>query len=240
MRYIILALALVFGLGNADESIEQMVDRGAYEEAFERAQIAANRGDAEAHDWLGWFYENGNGVAADMESAEAHYRVAAGLGDDHARWRLGVLIDEGKLSGSLEEAVALFEANAANDYSNGIVSLAVMQATGRGTPLDYDAALASYMRAARLGDSGGVRGVGVMFYHGQAVEQDPEEALAWFLISAGMGNEDGESSFYAVAEELPDTDLGQVQERAFRIAEELGLEISDDGEAEEPTDSSPS
>jgi hypothetical protein len=163
-------------------------------------------------------------VSADPRVAAYHYRVAAKEGNNYARWRLGVMIDTGTAEGSLEEAVAMFRAAAAEDYTDAIVSLAVMQATGRGTAQDDVAALSSYMRAARLGDSGGVRGMGVMFHLGQAVQQDSQEALAWFLVAAAMGNEDAEQSFYYVAESVPDSDFDAIEARAMEIAEELGLE----------------
>lgn len=224
MRYLFLALALVFSLGNGSQQIDALVDKGQFIEAARIAEAEAERGDPVAHAWLGRFYEAGEGVSADPRVAAYHYRVAAKEGNNYARWRLGVMIDTGTAEGSLEEAVAMFRAAAAEDYTDAIVSLAVMQATGRGTAQDDVAALSSYMRAARLGDSGGVRGVGVMFHLGQAVQQDSQEALAWFLVAAAMGNEDAEQSFYYVAESMPDSDFDAIEARAMEIAEELGLE----------------
>ena len=225
MRTLILAAALLLGLGNTTQQIEALYDRGNYAAAVSAARTASDRGDPIAHAWLGRFYENGEGVTADPETAAFHYKIAARQGQNYARWRLGVMIDTGKAEGSLEQAVAYFREAAADDYTNAMVSLAVMQATGRGTPKDLTAALGNYMRAARLGDSGGVRGVGVMFQLGEAVAQDSREAMAWFLVGAAMGNKDSENSFYAVAESMPDADLDAVEARALAIAEELGLEL---------------
>ncbi len=220
MRHLFLALVLVFSLGNASEQIEALVDKSQFGEAVRIAEAEAERGDPVAHAWLGRFYEAGEGVTADARVAAYHYRVAAKEGNNYARWRIGVMIDTGTAEGSLEEAVAMFRAAAAEDYTDAIVSLAVMQATGRGTAQDDVAALASYMRAARMKDSGGVRGVGVMFHLGQTVKQDSQEALAWFLVAAAMG----EQSFYYVAESMPDSDFDAIEARAIEIAEELGLE----------------
>ncbi len=226
MRYLILALALIFSLGNADDEIQPLIDQEEYEEAFARANQLAATGDPEAHDWLGWMYEGGYGVEADLALAIYHYRIAASQNTNHGSWRLGVLIDQGSAEGTLEEAVALFEAAAANDYINGIVSLAVMQATGRGTPQDFDAALDSYMRAAALGDGGGIRGVGIMMYLGQGVAQNTEEAAAWFLVSAARGYADGEFSFQMVMEELEDVDARTIALRAKEIAADLDIEVN--------------
>ena len=224
MRYIILALALVFGLGNTDAKVEALLDQNNSAAAFAEAKSAADQGDAEGHDWLGWFYENGNGVVVDFAAAEKHYRIAGNSGNDHANWRLGVLIDTGKITGTPEEAVKLFEKAAASDYTSAIVSLAVMQATGRGTPKSSSGAFANYRRAAALGDSGGVRGVGIMYYLGEAVAKDPKEAAAWFLISAAMENDYGMDSFEMAMGENPSLDYGEVQARAEQILKELGYE----------------
>lgn len=227
MRTLFLAFVLLFSLGNASDEIGDLFDRGELSAAVEAAQRASERGDPVAHAWLGRFYENGEGVEANIGTAVFHYRIAAREGENYARWRLGVMIDTGAARGTPEEAVAYFRTAAAEGYTNAMVSMAVMHASGRGTPLDYDAALASYMQAARLGDSGGVRGVGVMFQLGQAVEQDSEEALAWFLVGAAMGNQSSEEAFYQVAEGLVSFDEEGVQTRALEIAEEIGLEIDD-------------
>lgn len=223
MRYLILALALLFSLGNTSDEIDALVEKGQFAAAARLAQTEAGRGDPIAHAWLGRFYENGEGVPTDAKKAVHHYRIAAEDGSNYARWRIGVMIDVDTAEGTLEEAVALFRAAAKQDYTAAIVSLGVMQATGRGTKRDLAAALSSYMRAARLGDSGGVRGVGVMFFLGEEVEQNTEEALAWFLVSAAMGNEDGEASFERAFDDNPDISFEVIEARAEEIARELGV-----------------
>lgn len=225
MRHLILALALVFGLGNAQASIEDLYEAQDYDAAFVQAREEAARGDFEAYDWLGLMYEQGRGTPVDVEAAAEHYRLAAAAGRNHARWRLGVLMDEGRIAGGSEQAVALFKLAAAEDYANALVSLGVMHATGRGTPKDFDAAYASYERAARLGDAGGMRGVAVMHYLGEGRPMDKVEAAAWFVLSAAMGNEEAKGNFDSMAAELSEGDLEQVKARIEVIPAELGLDI---------------
>lgn len=230
MRALILALALVLGTANTlptlDDQVQALLDDGKPAAALAVARDAATRGDPEGHDWLGWFHEEGRGIAVDIGTAASHYRIAARGANNHAAWRLGVLIDSGKVNGRLEEAVALFQAAADRGAPTGMVSLAVMQATGRGTPQDFGAAMANYLRAAKLGHAHGVRGVGVMVLFGQGVAADPEEAAAWLLVSAAMGNEEAEANFEQVVEELPNDRLPAIGRRALAIAEELGVEVS--------------
>ncbi|QIQ87308.1 tetratricopeptide repeat protein [Erythrobacter sp.] len=227
MRHIILALALVFGLGNAQASIEDLYQAEDYDAALAQARQEAAAGDPKAHDWLGWMIEQGRGTEPDPQAAAEHYRVAAAAGRNHARWRLGVLMDEGRIAGGSGQAVALFRLAAAENYANALVSLGVMHATGRGTPKDFDAAYASYERAARLGDAGGMRGVAVMHYLGEGRPVDKAEAAAWFLLSAALGNEEARSNAEQVAGELGAADLEGVEDRAFAIAAELGLDMGE-------------
>lgn len=226
IRAAFLAVALAFSLGNADtDEIQALVNEGRDAAAFEMANRAAESGDPRMHEWLGWFYDNGRGVEADSELAIHHYRVAIAGGQNFARWRLGVMVDTGEAPGTLEEAVGLFRAAADDGFTNAMVSLAVMQATGRGTPQDYTAAMANYMRAARAGNAHGIQGIGVLFERGEGVERSLREAAAWFLVAATQGNETGDANFRAVTEHLAPDEMAGIAKRAEVIARELGFEI---------------
>ena len=227
MKKTLIALAALLCVANTDGQVESLVQGGDYEAAAALARDAAEAGDPDALDWLGWFYETGNGVQRDTVLAERYYRAAAAQGVNHSRWRLGVMIDQGEASGELEDAVSLFRQAAGENYLDAIVSLAVMQATGRGTPKDYAAALRNYMAAAALGSGHAARGVGVMIWHGEGVEQNMLEATAWFLVATAMGNEEAEAALGIAFDELGDTaDERAIGQRASEIAESLGLDIA--------------
>lgn len=238
MRVLILALALVLTTANTlptvDERIEVLVSEGKVDAAYDLARAAAKRGDADAQDWLGWFHETGKGRKVDLRKAAEHYRKAADGGNNHAAWRLGVLIDSGAVKGSPEEAIALFRDAAGRNFPAAMVSLAVMQATGRGMPKDHTGAMANYLAAAKLGHPHGVRGVGIMFYLGEGVTQDVEEAASWFLASAAMGNDEAQRSLEGIADEVPVGRGAAIVERARAIAAELGVEVDITFEKEAP------
>lgn len=225
MRILFLTAALILATANTQPTIQSLVDAASYDQAVAMAQQGAANGDGEAHDWLGYFYEHGMGVDADMSKAEQHYKVAAELGENHAKWRLGVLIDTGEIGGTLEEAVALFQSAANEEYLDGYVSLAVMQAMGRGTAQDYAASLSNYMKAARLGSAHGAQGVGVLLMNGQGVEKNPLEAAAWFLFAAARGNSAGEDNLRVALNQLEPQEMKTLVERANTIADELGFEV---------------
>ncbi|MEM1196050.1 MAG: tetratricopeptide repeat protein [Pseudomonadota bacterium] len=242
MRYILLFFASVFSLANtpADDPIQTLIDEGRDAEAYAMAQSSADAGNARGHEWLGWMYEEGRGVEANLRLAVSHYREAITGGRNHARWRVGVLIDQGEAEGTLEEAVALFEEAARDNFTNAMVSLAVMKATGRGTPTDYPGALEFYMRAARMGNAHGVQGVGVLLMLGQGIDKNPEEAAAWFLTSAMAGNETGRIHFERAIAGMSEEQVRAIIARANDLASEFGVDAasiyeSDQGEGgEEP------
>ncbi|MEO0870848.1 MAG: tetratricopeptide repeat protein [Pseudomonadota bacterium] len=227
MRYLAFFLALVLAPAvlhaQSEDPIQILIDKNKDAEAFVEAQASADEGDPRGHEWLGWMYDNARGVEADLELAVYHYRVAIRGGQNFARWRLGVLIDKGKTQGTLEEAVALFEAAAQEDFSRAVVSLAVMKATGRGTAVDYPGALENYMRAAGLGNAHGIQGVGVLLMLGQGVEKDPAEAAAWFLASALAGNAVGEANFQRAVDGMSEEEVELIIARANELANELGI-----------------
>ena len=226
MRYLILALALVFGMGNfSNDAVQALVDEGKDAQAFALANEGAAQGEARAHEWLGWLYDNGRGVDQDFAKAALHYRLAIESGGNYARWRVGVMIDDGDTPGTLEEAVALFDAAASEGFTNAMVSLAVMQATGRGTEQDFALAFANYMNAAHAGNPHGVQGVGVMYDLGQGVEEDDSEALAWFVVAAALGNETANGYVARMAEGRSASEMVAAATRANEIALELGHDL---------------
>lgn len=153
-------------------------------------QAEANQGHADAISTLGWMYETGKGAPADAAKAAALYRAAIAKGDPFGKWRMGVMIDEGKAPGTDAQALALFREAAANKSAGATASLGVMHATGRGVARDYVAAMRYYQAAARMGSAHGLQGLGVLYANGQGVDRDMSEALAHWLVAAAAGNSD--------------------------------------------------
>ena len=231
-KTLLAGLILFFSVANTqpgdpvDAAIQALVDEDQYKAAFRYAEKAANSDEPAAQEWLGWFYDNGLGVEPDTQKAAYHYRLAANAGQNYSRWRLGVMIDQGNAPGTLEDAYSLFQMAADADFTNAMVSMAVMQALGRGTDQDYEAALANYMRAARAGNPNGTRGVGVHFALGQGVPQDLAEAAAWFLVGAASGDSQSNDNLSAVTDGISDEEMSAIVDRADAIAQELGIEVT--------------
>ncbi len=111
-------------------------------------------------------------------------------GNGYAAWQLGVFLDTGQhdIPPDPARAFRLLTMAAEQGESLGHVSLGLMHALGRGTPVDYAASMRSYRAGADAGQAHGYYGIGVLHASGQGVESDPSVALSYFLVAAAMGD----------------------------------------------------
>lgn len=206
-------------------------DAAAPQFTLAAVQAEAAQGHADAISTLGWMYETGKGIPADTAKAASLYRTALIKGDAFGAWRMGVLIDEGKASGTQQQAIALFRQAAASKSPGATASLGVMHATGRGVARDYEAAMRYYQAAARMGSAHGIEGIGVLYANGQGVERDISEALAHWLVAAAAGDSD---AMALLMEHMPaghSPEAAPIYDRANAIADAYGINPGDaDGE----------
>ena len=223
MRSIFLALAAFALLANSPAEVDSLLEAGEDAQAFALAEAGSNAGDQEMTGYLAWFYANGRHVASDPAEAAKLLRRAADAGDSYAQWKLGVMIDEGSVTGSPQEAVALFRKAAAQKSSDGMVGLAVMHATGRGVERDYVASMRYYQAAARLGNAHGLQGMGVLYANGEGVEPNLTEAMAYWLVATAVGNDMAQDLLEQHLKELEDGDTEAVIARATQISQSYGI-----------------
>lgn len=98
---------------------------GRYDEAHVIWLPLAERGDPRAQEYVGMLYEQGQGVAADPQTALDWYRTAARSGDVTAQYNLGVALLDGRLGApDLLEGRHWLEAAAAQGDQDAIRRLA--------------------------------------------------------------------------------------------------------------------
>lgn len=190
-------------------------------------QAEAAKGQPDAISTLGWMYETGKGVAADDARAASLYKAAVAQGDSFGQWRLGVMIDQGKVAGSSAQAVGLFRKAAAQKSPGAMTSLGVMHATGRGVARDYETAMRYYQAAARLGSAHGIEGIGVLYANGQGVERSMDEALAHFLVAASAGDDDALALLMRYMPGSGEPGAAPIYARANAIADTYGVYSAD-------------
>lgn len=186
-------------------------------------QTLAAAGEPDAISTLGWMYETGREVAIDDTKAASLYRTAIAKGDAFGKWRMGVMIDEGRASGNVSQAVALFREAAAAKSPGAMASLGMMHATGRGVERDYDAAMRYYQAAARMGSAHGLEGIGVLYANGQGVPRNMPEALAYWMAAAAAGDGDANGLLMRFMPPSSDPAAAPIMDRADEIADAYGI-----------------
>ena len=117
---------------------------GDYDKAFEYLTKAAELGDTDAHNRLGYLYRKGEGVEKDEEKGIHHYEIAAIGGHPLARHNLGCYEHE---NGNVGRAVKHFIIAANLGYEKSMKVLWGEFKDGNITKEDLDATLRTYHAA---------------------------------------------------------------------------------------------
>ena len=224
VRWMLVCAASLLLVANTAQDSWALLEEGRDAEALEQATQASAEGEAEAFAVLGAIYEDGRGIAPDQDKAAAFYKQGAAMGDSYSQWRLGVMIDLGQSKGTPKDAVALFEKAAAAGNASAMASLAVMHASGRGVPQNFDKAWELYERTARAGEPHGLFGLGVMHINGEGRPADKLAAAACWLVAGLEGSEAARDAIVQVGPQLSEAQLERLVPDARKIAQQYGFE----------------
>ena len=83
-------------------------------------------------------------------------------------------------------AFALVKKSADQDFHDGMLSFAAMNALGQGTPVNKRAAFETYERAASFGSGPAMRGLGAMYCVGDAPKTDKDLCAAALILAYEM------------------------------------------------------
>jgi eukaryotic-like serine/threonine-protein kinase len=152
---------------------------------------AANRGDPEAENELGFMYATGaNGLPHDLTKALDWYRKAAGQGFAKAEVNLGDLYfyGLGGLDRSYLDALSWYLKAAAQQNPGAEFRLGSMFEQGLGTDKDLQKAVEYYRRAADHGYPDAQSVMGYLYETGSdGLKQDYGQAVEWFTEAANQG-----------------------------------------------------
>ena len=113
---------------------------------------AANRGDAEAQNCLGFYRSQGFGKPANNKDAVYWYEKAAEQGNSEAQNSLGVRYYNGEgVYKNYQQAVYWFKKSAEQGNVVALTNLAICYETGNGVRQDYQLAMHFYSLAAKQG-----------------------------------------------------------------------------------------
>ena len=179
---------------------------------------------------LGRYYESGAAGPVDLAAAAQSFIAAGEAGHAIGAWKAGMAY----LSGSgVEvnelEAFRFMNLSARNGYDRGMISLAVMNATGQGIPVNGERALEWYGNAAALGNAHAMRAQGLMLLLGEAGEAEPATGYALLSMAAGTGDAIAAAVIEEVTPQLPDTPewVASVEAAQTRFLDTNGLAQAD-------------
>ena len=176
----------------ANQEGEAAESRKDYPGALLWYRRAADAGNRSAQFNLGWFAQNGLGMARDDAQAAAWYRRGAEQGHVMAANNLGVLYKNGwGVERDYPEAMRWYRQAAGDGSAEAEANIGVMYHNGLGVERDYAQALQWYRRAAEAGNGSAQVNLGILAKNGLGIEQDYAAAMQWFQRAADGGSAAG-------------------------------------------------
>lgn len=162
---------------------------GHFPDAVLHFRRAAEAGNVDAMNMIGFLYTEGRGVPRDYEKARQWYEKAAMGGNVNAMVDLGVLYDSGK-GGRLDHVLARqwYEKAASSGSAVAMHNLAYLYENGIGVGQDHVQARQWYEKCAALDDSECMKNIGILYQLGTGVKQDLAQARQWYEKAAAAGS----------------------------------------------------
>jgi TPR repeat protein len=176
-------------LGSLCRTMAVMDSKTRGQEAFELAQKNAINGIAIDWEALGWFFQDGIGVAKDEKEAVKWYRKAAEQGEATGQRLLGWCYANGTgVAKDEKEAVKWYTKAAEKEEEVGQRLLGWCYANGIGVAKDEKEAVKWYAKAADQGDDTAQNKLGNCYVNGIGVEKDYKKAFEWYCKAADKEN----------------------------------------------------
>ncbi len=189
---------------NNEESLYQIgmtyYNKQDYANAVDYFKQAADQGDVNAYNKLGYCYRFGKYVNKDYQQAFYWYQKSAEQNNNYGMYQLGLMYDfgEGVKEDVMQASYWYLKAYRQLDYNNSIVddsdlgilynNLGNNYRNGYGVEKDYNQAFELLSKAVQYGDNYGMRNFGMMYFKGQGIPVDYTKAFYWFEKAANNGN----------------------------------------------------
>jgi TPR repeat protein len=170
------------------------LDREDYAEAMRWYRKAADQGNADAQNNIGWIYEHGRGVPQDFAKAMRWYRKAADQGNADAQNNIGwiyerdIIIDDVSRGNDIAEALRWYRKAADQGNADAQNNIGRIYEDGRGVGRDYTEAMRWFRKAADQGNAYAQGALAGFYKEGWGVPQDYSEAMRWYRKAADQGD----------------------------------------------------
>lgn len=153
---------------------------------------AAEGGDTNAMNQLGYAYQHGRGVTKDLGQAMHWFQKAATAGNPRAMVNLGFLYERGVgVAQDYQQAMGWYLKATHAGFAPAMFAVGNMYELAEGVPQDYAKALQWYHVGAQMGNGLSMTAVGMSYYLGHGVPLDYNQAAEWFRKAADAGDSDG-------------------------------------------------
>ena len=162
----------------------------------------ADKGMVSGLAFLGWAYENGEGVAPDLIRASLYYQQAADKGDKFSMTRLGKFYHDGKVvPQDFARAERYYRQTLGSGFPQAEFGLGEMYEKGKGVTQNYQQAIALYSKVAypngiylhvntQVGNREAQFALGRLYESGSETVRDISEAIRWYRRAAVQGSEE--------------------------------------------------
>jgi hypothetical protein len=158
---------------------------------IDELKTKAQAGDAKAQTQLGWAYQKGTGVKADMKEAVNWFQKGAAQNAPEALDALGEMTQAGQgTKRDLDEAIRLYRLAADKGNVAAQYNLAYLYEQGLGVDKDQTQAAHWYQLAAEGGDPVAQYDLGQRYMLGVGVTTNLVEALKWLALASAQGQTD--------------------------------------------------
>jgi len=202
-----------------------------YTEAVKYYRQAADMGNADAQNYLGWCYRNGLGIQKNETEAAKWYRKAAEQGNAFAQNQLGWFYQNGLggIQKNETEAAKWYRKAAEQGDESGQSNLGWCYENGFGVQKNEIEAAKWYRKAAEQGDAFAQNQLGWFYLNGLGgIKKNETEAVKWYRKAAEQGNVSGQISLAWCYENGVGVDIADWDEAAKWYRKALAQEENAD------------
>jgi uncharacterized protein len=169
---------------NTLEEAKQKLSQKDYAGAYAIYLSLANQNDPKACYNLGLMYQQGDGVAKNMDEAVKWYTKSADLNFKEAQYTLGSLVFQRQIQSiSYPQAVAYYEQAAKQGHVKSQLNLGMLYLRGEVIEQDMPAAVQWLSLAASNNNSEAQGYMAELYQQGAGVEQDTVKAAMWLMLA---------------------------------------------------------
>jgi hypothetical protein len=196
----------------------QAYGRGDYNAALNEFRPLAEQGQAQAQDYLGQMYANGQGVPQDHVEAIRWLSRAAKQSLPSAQYHLGVLYQKGRgVPQNYAQAAHWYRLAADQGHVAARANLGLLYLDGLGVPQSYAEAKHWLHLAAGQGNAVAQLQLGSLYMDGRGVREDYVHAHMWFTLAALQGLKEASKLRDALAQRMTRRQIAEAQQLAREI-----------------------